>query len=144
MKRGNARLIRSSLFWSAVVLRTEISRNYRSSPDLREGEGIIFLQERGRLLFNQIQLKSDLPQTKEILYSIHFLFRLRLRAETKISIIFKFVGVKMATVGHARPTSWFSQKIVDPLLQILQRFFLSLHIWISEYFISLGALRFVG
>ena len=49
MKRGvgNAKLIRSSLFWSAVVLRTEISRNNRSSPDFREGEGIIFLQERG-------------------------------------------------------------------------------------------------
>ncbi|KAG6578321.1 hypothetical protein SDJN03_22769, partial [Cucurbita argyrosperma subsp. sororia] len=27
----------------------------------------------------------------------------------------------MATVGHTRPTSWFNQKIVDPLLQILQR-----------------------
>ncbi|KAG7033409.1 hypothetical protein SDJN02_07465 [Cucurbita argyrosperma subsp. argyrosperma] len=27
----------------------------------------------------------------------------------------------MATVGHTRPTGWFNQKIVDPLLQILQR-----------------------
>ena len=96
----------SPLIWSAVDLRTEIRRNYRSSLDFGGGKGIRLMVVISWSL-DQPQLKSDQPRRKELahlfsgrliqpflkfLYSIRFLLRLRLREETRISEIFSLVG----------------------------------------------------